>query len=62
MPDVQPTHKFIGTHAEEVAGVMRGPGDTLTLTNEDLETESVKTFIADGRLLDLSKAQKGGDN
>lgn len=51
------THKLIGTHAEEIAGVMYGPGETFTLTDEQLKDPQVKDRLDNGVLMSL----KGGD-
>ena len=56
------THKFIGSHAEEVNGVMRAPGDTFSLSNEELERVDIKSYLEDGKLLSLKEQKKGGEN
>lgn len=56
-----PNYKFIGSHAEEIAGIMRAPGDTFVLNSEALEDLAVKTTIADGKLLNLSTVPKTED-
>lgn len=51
------THKYIGDHAEEIAGLMRAPGDLFTLTKEHLSDLHIKEYIKTGKLLEL----KGGE-
>jgi hypothetical protein len=49
------THKFIGSHPEEINGVFRAPGECFTLTKDELTQLPIRTLLEDGKLLDLTK-------
>lgn len=53
------THKVIGNHPEEVAGVMYGPGESFTLTSEQAKDPVVVDLVNIGSLMQLSV--KGGE-
>lgn len=57
------THKFVGNHAAEVAGVMRGPGESFSLDAEQLEDVHVKDMLDNNLLMTLSggESKKEGD-
>lgn len=52
------THKLVGNHAEEIAGVMYGPGETFTLTKEQLQDPVIKDQIAIGTIMELKGGEK----
>lgn len=52
------TYKVLSNHAEEVAGVMYAPGETLTLNKEQLNDVNIKDLIAIGTLMELKGGEK----
>lgn len=55
------THRYVGNHAAEILGVMREPGEMLTLSKEDLNDPHVADLINIGTVTTLSDFGKGGE-
>lgn len=54
------THKLVGNHAQEVAGVMYAVGETMALDKAQQNDPLVKDMIENGVLMVL-KNEKGGE-
>lgn len=54
------THRYVGDHAAEVSGVMRAPGEFVTLTKEQEADLHNQDMIDSGTLLALDVV-KGGE-
>lgn len=53
------THRYVGDHAAEIGGVMREPGEFLSLSKEQLEDAHVADAIDNGTIVDLKSFTSG---
>lgn len=53
------THRYVGDHAAEIDGVMREPGEFLSLSKEQLDDAHVADLVDTGVIVDLKSFTSG---